>query len=81
MSSKVVSSDSTHRDFHPSLYEGNHRDYYLLDLPILESLTLTIVPNAYSWGDPITSPKVFYPLLGVYQTLKCTHFYKGLERT
>ena len=81
MSSKVVSSDSTHRDFHPSLYEGNHQDYYLPDLPILMPLAFTTVLNASSWGDPITSPKVFYPLLGVYWTLKFTHFCKGLEGT
>ena len=69
MSSKVVSSDSTHGDFHPFFYEGNHRDYYLPDLPILVPLTLTTVPNAYSWRDPILSPNVLYPLLGVYKLL------------
>ena len=74
MSSKVVSSNSTHRDFYPFLYEGNHQDYYLSDLPILVPLTLFTVPNAYSRGDPITSPTVFYLLLGVYQTLKSTYF-------
>ena len=47
MSSKVVPSDSTHGDFHPSFYEGNHRDYYLLDLLILVPLTLITVPNSY----------------------------------
>ena len=66
MSSKVVSSDSTHGDFHPSFYEGKHQDYYLPDLPILGPLTLITVPNIYSWRDPITSPKGFYPLLEIY---------------
>ena len=40
-------------------------------------LPLFTVPNAYSWRDPILSPKVLYSLLGVYQTFESTHFWKG----
>ena len=80
MSFKVVSSDSTHGDFHPSFYESNHQDHYLLDLPILMLLTLITISNSYSWRDIITSPKGFYPFLGIYQILKSTHFQKRLGK-
>jgi len=66
MGPKIIPGYSTHGDSHPALYEGNHRDYYLLDLPIFVPLILFAVPNAYSWGDPVSSPEVFYPLLRVY---------------
>ena len=52
MGSKVVLSNYTHGDSHPSFYKGNHRDNYLSLLPIFVPLTLFIVPNAYSWRDP-----------------------------
>ena len=73
MGLKVV-PDSTHRDCHPSFYEGNHQDYYLSPLPIFVPLTLFTIPNAYSWKDPILSLKALYSLLRVYQILKSTHF-------
>ena len=79
MSSKVVSSDSTNGDFHPSFYEGNHWDYYLPDLPILVPLTLFTVPNSYSWRDPITSPKAFIPSLEFTKLLNLPNFRKGWE--
>ena len=66
MGPKIIPSYSAHEDSHLALYEGNHQDYYFPDLPIFMPLTLFVVPNAYSWGDPVSSPKVFYPLLGVY---------------
>ena len=73
MSLKVVSSDSSYGDLHPSFYDGNHWDHYLSLLPIYMPLSLLTIPNAYSWKDLILSPKVLYPLLRVYQTLKSTH--------
>ena len=81
MGPKIIPGYGAHGDSHPALYEGNHRDYYLSLLPVFVPLSLFIVPNIYFQGDPILSPKVFYPLLGVYYTLKSTHFQKGLERT
>ena len=73
MSPKIVSSNSTYRDCHPSFYEGNHRDYDLSLLPVFMPLPLFTVRNSYSWSDPILSPQAFYSLLGVYQTLESTH--------
>ena len=80
MSPKVVSSDATHRDLHPSFYEGNHRDHYLSLLPVFMPLSFLTVPHTYSRRDPILGPKVFHFLLGLYQTLKSTHFRKGKEK-
>ena len=74
MGPKVVPGNSTHKDCHPSFYEGNHRDYYLSLLPVFVSLPLFTIPNAYSWRDSIPSPKALYSLLGVHQTLESTHF-------
>ena len=66
MGPKMIPGYGTHRDPHSTLYEGNHRDYYLSFLPVFVLLSLFTVPNAYSWGNPILSPKVSYPLLRVY---------------
>ena len=74
MGPKIIPGYSTHGDSHPALYESNHRDYCLPNLPIFVPLILFAVPNAYSWGNPILSPKVSYSLLKIYQTLKSTHF-------
>ena len=74
MGPKVVPGNSTHKDCHPSFYEGNHRDYYLSLLPVFVSLPLFTIPNAYSWRDSIPSPKALYSLLGVHQTLESTNF-------
>ena len=74
MSLKVISSDSTHRDFHPSFYEGNHEDHYLSLLLVFMPLSLPTVPNTYSWRNPIQSSKVLYPLLKVYQAFESTYF-------
>ena len=81
MSSKVVSSDSARGDLHHSFYEGNHWNHYLSLLPICMPLCLLTIPKTYSWMDPILSPNVLYPLLGVYQTLKSTHSLKGSKKT
>ena len=45
MSNKVVPSHSTHGDSHPSLYKGNHRDYYFSLLPQGMPLPPTTIPN------------------------------------
>ena len=74
MSPKVISSDSTYRDFHPSFYEDSYRDHYLSLLPVLMPVSLPKVPNTYSWRDPIQSSKALYPFLRFYQTFKSTHF-------
>ena len=66
MSPKIVSGDSTHRDFHPSLYEDNHRDHYFTFLPFLKPFPFLAIPNASVWWDPILGSKVRYPLLGIY---------------
>ena len=66
MGPNVIPSNGAHGDFHPTFYEGNHGDYYLSLLPIFMSLPLFTVPNAYFCKNPVTSPKVLYPLLGVY---------------
>ena len=73
MGPKIIPGYSAHGDPHPTLYEGNHWDYYLSLLPVFMPLSLFTVPDAYAWRDPILSPKVLYPLLRVYQTLKSTH--------
>ena len=78
MDPKIIFSYSAHGDSHPALNEGNHHHYYLSLLPVFLPLPLFTVLNAYSLRDPILSPKVLYSLLGVYQALKSTHFYKGL---
>ena len=80
MGHKIVSSNSTHRDPHPSFYEGNHWDYYFSLLPIFVPLTLVTVSYTYSKRDPILGPKALYSLLGVSQTLESTHFWKGGEK-
>ena len=74
MGPKIIPGYGAYEDFHPALYEGNHQDYYLSLLSVFAPLSLFIVPNAYSWRDPILSPKFLYSFLGVYQTLKSTHF-------
>ena len=79
MSPKVISSDSTHRDFHPSFYEGSYQDHYLSLLPVFMLVSLPKVPNTYSWRDPIQSSKALYPLLRFYQVFESTHFWKGWE--
>ena len=63
MGPKIIPGYDAHRDSHPALYEGNHRDYHLSLLPIFVPLSLFTVPKSYSWGDPILSPKVLHPLL------------------
>lgn len=80
MDLKVVSGNGTHRDSHPSFYKGNHWDYYFSLLLIFVPLLLFTVSHTYSRRDPILSPKVVYSLLGVYQTLESTHFWKGGEK-
>ena len=74
MGPKIILGYGTYGDSHPALYEGNHRDYHLSLLLVFMPLPLFTIPNAYSWRDPILSPKVLYSLLRVYQTLKSTHF-------
>ena len=73
MRPKVVPSNSTHRDSHPSFYKGNHRDYYLSLLLVFVLLPLFTVPNSYPWRDPVQSSKALYSLLRVYQTFESTH--------
>ena len=81
MSPKIVSSNCTHRDCHPSIYEGDHRDYYLTLLPFLKPLSFLTVPNVYVWWDPVLSPKGCYSPLRVYQAFESTHvFKKGWKR-
>jgi len=48
MGSNIIPGYDAHRDSHPALYEGNHRDYYFSLLHIFVPLSLFIVPNAYS---------------------------------
>ena len=55
----------THRNGHPSLYEGNHRDDHLSCLPLIKSFPLGSIPNAHVGGNVVLSPKVLHPLLGV----------------
>ena len=78
MGPKVVLSNDTHGNPHPTLYKGNYWDHHFSLLPVFVPLPLFIVPNAHSWKDPILNPKVFYSLLKVYQTLESTHFQEGL---
>ena len=66
MSPKVISSDSTYRDFHPSFYEDSYRDHYLSLLPVFMLLTFFAIPNTYTWRDPILNLKILNPLLKVY---------------
>ena len=80
MGHKIVSSNGTYTDSHPFFYEGNHWDYYFSLLPIFEPLPLFTVPHIYYRMDPILGTKVLYSLLGVYQTLESTHFWKGGEK-
>ena len=65
MGLKVIPGNGAYGDSYPAFYEGNHGDYYLSLSPIFMPLPFFAVPNAYSWGNPVTSPKVLYPLLGV----------------
>ena len=74
MGPKIIPGYGSHGDSHSAFYEDNHRDYYLSLLPVFMPLSLFTVPDAYFWRDPILSPKVLYPLLRVYQTLKSTYF-------
>ena len=66
MGPKVVLGNSTHRDSHPSLNEGNHWDNYFSLLPIRVSLFLFTVFSSYSWRDPILSPKIFHSFPRIY---------------
>ena len=66
MGPKVIPSNDAHGYSHPAFYKGNHGNYYLSLSPTFVPLPLLTVPNAYSWENPVTSPKVLYPLLGVY---------------
>ena len=77
MRPKIISSNDTHGNPHPTIYKGNNWDYHLSLLPVFVPLPLFTVPNAYCWRDPILSPKVLYSLLEVYQTFESTHFWKG----
>ena len=73
MSPEVIPSDHTHWDSHPSLYEGNHPDYYFSLLPIGVPIPFLTIPNGDSWWDPILSFKALYILHGVYQVSESTH--------
>ena len=73
MSPKVIPSDFTHWDSYPSLYKGNHRDYYFSLLPTGVLIPFLIIPNGDSWRDPILSFKALYTLRGVYQVSESTH--------
>ena len=73
MSPKIIAGYGAYGDSHPALYEGNYWDHYLSLWPIFVPLPFFTVPNAYSWKDPILSPKALYSLLRVYQTLESTH--------
>ena len=80
MSPKIIPGYGAYGDSHPALYEDNYRDHYLSLLPIFVPLLLFTISHTHSRRDPILSPKVLYPLLGVYQTLESTHFWKGGEK-
>ena len=73
MNPKVIPSDYAHGDSHPSLYKGNHWDYYFSFLPISVPVLFLTIPNGDSWRDPILSFKAFYTLSRVYQVSKSTH--------
>ena len=48
MDSKVIPSDCTYEDSHPSLYKGNHWDYDFSLLPISVLVPFLTVPNGDS---------------------------------
>ena len=66
MSLKIIPSDSAYRDSHPSLHEGNHRDYHFSLLPFLLPFPFLTILNGYTWQNPILSSKALYTLPGVY---------------
>ena len=77
MGFKIIPSDYAHWDSHFPFYEHDYRDYHFSLLPIFKPLPFLTVPHAYSRRDPILSLKVFHSLLGLYQILDSTHFWKG----
>ena len=72
MNPKVVPGYSTHRNSHPTLYEGNNSDYYFSLLPLLVPFSFLTISNECSWRNPIQSSKTLYSLLGVYQMSEST---------
>ena len=79
MGYQVIPKNSTHRDSHPSFYEGNHRDYHFSLLSLGIPIPLFTVPNGNPLWDSISSFKAFYTLWGVYQVSKSTHLSKIVE--
>ena len=66
MGNKVIPSNSIHRDSHPSLYKGNHRDHNFSLLLIGVPPSLFAILNKHSWWDLVLSFKALYTLGGVY---------------
>ena len=58
MGSNIILGYDAHRDSHPALYEGNHRDYYFSLLPVSVPLPLFTIPNTYPWRNPILGSEV-----------------------
>ena len=69
----LIPNDCAYGDSHPSLYEGNHRDYHFPLLPLSMSIPFFTVSNEDSWGDSILSFKALYTLCRVYQVSESTH--------
>ena len=80
MGSKIIPSDHAHKDPHPPFYESDYWDYHFSLLPIFKPLPFLTVPYTYPRRDPIPGPKVLHCLLGLYQTLESTHFWKDREK-
>ena len=49
MSPKVIPSNYTHWDSQPSLYKGNHWDYYFSILPTGVPIPFLTIPNGDSY--------------------------------
>ena len=62
---KKVPSEGTHRNGHPSLYEGNHRDDHLSYFPLIIPFPLGSISNAHVGGNVVLSPEILHPLLRV----------------
>ena len=69
MSNQVIPSYSTDRDSYPSLYKGDHKDYYFSLLPYSVPFPLFAIPNRNPRWNSILSFKALYTLWGVYKVI------------
>ena len=73
MGPKIVPSDYSHGNSHPTLYKGNHWDDHFSRLPFLVPFPFLTIPNRDSRWDFELSFKVLNTFRRVYQVGKSTY--------